>query len=224
MPLCLRVTLLSDATFASGHGVAGLLDAEVEHDELGLPLIRGRTLKGLLVEGCDDALYALRLGGCSAWHTLLAARDFLFGRAGSGPADDGAVRLGGALLPDSLRIALAADIHGGRLTAAEVLESLTTVRASTALDPETGSPEPGSLRAWRAVLRGTAFTARVDFAEGPSDLARGLFAASVLLLRRGGSGRNRGRGRLEACLLEDGADVTQPWYEPFRAAVAGGAA
>ena len=42
----LRLTLLSDATFGSGDGVAGLVDAEVQHDYVGLPFLGGRTLKG----------------------------------------------------------------------------------------------------------------------------------------------------------------------------------
>ncbi|PVE30161.1 hypothetical protein DC030_15410, partial [Enterococcus faecalis] len=56
----IRLKLLSDATFGRGDGVSGLVDEEVEHDaRTGLPLVRGRTLKGLLVEGCADIFYAL---------------------------------------------------------------------------------------------------------------------------------------------------------------------
>ena len=60
MKLALTIELLTDTTFGRGDGVAGLVDEEVEHDsQTGLPIIRGRTLKGLLVEECANLLYAL---------------------------------------------------------------------------------------------------------------------------------------------------------------------
>ena len=48
VPSRLHIELLSDATFNRGEGTAGLVDVEVEHDEFGLPLIGGRTVRGLL--------------------------------------------------------------------------------------------------------------------------------------------------------------------------------
>ena len=60
MEMFIRLTLKSDATFGLGEGVAGLVDEEIEHDfETGLPFLRGRTLKGLLVEECSNILYSL---------------------------------------------------------------------------------------------------------------------------------------------------------------------
>jgi CRISPR/Cas system CMR subunit Cmr4 (Cas7 group RAMP superfamily) len=50
----LKIKLLSDTTFGRGDGVAGLIDQEVEHDANGFPYLRGRTLKGLLSEECDN--------------------------------------------------------------------------------------------------------------------------------------------------------------------------
>ena len=61
--LKMEITLLSDVTFGRGDGVAGLIDAEVEHDEYGMLYLRGRTLQGLLVEECANIF--MRLG---TWH------------------------------------------------------------------------------------------------------------------------------------------------------------
>ena len=59
----LTFTLLSDATFGRGEGIAGLIDREVEHDRFGLPYLRGRTLKGLVSEEADNVLFALERPG-----------------------------------------------------------------------------------------------------------------------------------------------------------------
>jgi hypothetical protein len=48
LPSFLAVELLSDTTFGRGQGTAGEVDVEVEHDGEGLPLVRGKTLHGLL--------------------------------------------------------------------------------------------------------------------------------------------------------------------------------
>src|SRR5437762_1647556 len=60
MRLQLQLELESDTAFGRGEGLAGLLDDEVEYDlATGLPFVRGRTLKGLLVEECANLLFAV---------------------------------------------------------------------------------------------------------------------------------------------------------------------
>jgi hypothetical protein len=141
MTLAIHLTLQSDATFGRGDGVAGLVDAEVEHDAAtGLPLIRGRTLKGLLVEECANILYALGRSNRAGCARFEPAAGFLFGRAGSTLDDDALMHVGSALLPKDLGEAVASDIKGHRLTPGDVLESLTAIRRQTAVDEETGEP------------------------------------------------------------------------------------
>lgn len=99
MKLTLTIELLSDTTFGRGDGVAGLVDEEVEHDSrTGLPIIRGRTLKGLLVEECANLLYALAnrpdFAGAAQW---------LFGSGGSALGDGAQMRVGLGELPSDLR-------------------------------------------------------------------------------------------------------------------------
>lgn len=221
----LKLKLLSDATFGRGDGVAGLVDVEVQHDRYGLPYLGGRALKGLLGAECDDLVFALdKAGQGERWQ---ATADRLFGRSGATMQGQAILRVGPARLPDDLRQAIALQIEREKktrvpdpLTREDVLETLTTLRRQTAMDPETGAPLKETLRTLRLVLRGTSFTSRLTFLQEPEDDDLALLAATVKALRRAGTGRNRGRGQLQAELLDGaGQPVTDTFFETFRKAV-----
>src|SRR5579875_3803809 len=210
--LQLNLHLKSDATFGRGEGLAGLVDEEVEYDAAtGLPFVRGRTLKGLLVEECANLLFALQAASSPVSVSVLPAleesAERLFGRPGS----------------DVKSTAL---LHIGPSLPAAVLESVTAIRHQTAVDERSAAPEKGSLRSMRVVLHQTNLRAWLDFVSDPdaddaNDLA--LLAACTLSVRRGGIGRNRGRGQLSLRLLnEQGADITDPYFEHFRQLLRGG--
>jgi hypothetical protein len=219
--LKLEVKLLSDATFGRGDGVAGLIDAEVEHDEYGLPYLRGRTIRGLLVEECANIFYAL--AGHSALAQLGSTASQLFGCAGSTAEEMGKLKVGSATLPEKFRAAVASEVMARRkdrskgLDANEVLEAMTAIRRQTAIET-TGAPRKNSLRSMRVVLRDTTFTSTLTLNEGvDSQTACALLAACALGLGRGGTGRNRGRGRLSCKLLDAGGnDITQSSFTHFR--------
>jgi len=225
MTLQIHFTLTSDATFGRGDGVAGLVDEEVEHDAwIGLPFLRGRTLKGLLAEECANILFALSRQKSPAYVRFEEAAKFLFGRAGSTLDDDAHMHVGFALLPLEFREAVEGDVKAAppQLTPTDVLESLTAIRRQTAIDEQTGAPEEGSLRSMRVILRGTPFIAQLDFDREPDDVAKALLAACVRSLRRAGTGRNRGRGRLAARLRDErGSDITDNCFQLFQQLVKG---
>lgn len=213
MTMKIRLKLLSDATFGRGDGVAGLVDAEIEHDEYGMPYLRGRTLKGLLLEEATHILFALvKAGRGSRWE---AAAQQLFGTSGGLlHTGESILHIGDAHLPEDLREVIIADVTAGYYTSAEVLEALTTIRAQTAMEPS-GVPAKGSLRATRVLLRGTVLEAEVHTRRPLSDEEQAFLAACVKALRRAGTGRNRGRGRLEATLWQDGESITDRAFTYF---------
>jgi hypothetical protein len=221
MSLNIHLKLMSDATFGRGDGVAGLVDTEVVHDEYGLPYLHGRTLKGLLVEECANILYGLQQSDAAApLQRFNNAAQLLFGAAGSTLDADARMQVGAAMLPPDLREAVILDVKANRLSPDEVLESLTAIRRQTAVSEETDAPMKNSLRALRVILCGTPFIARLDFDSSVNTDMKALLAACVASLRRAGTGRNRGRGRITAQLCDDkSADLTALHLQDFATAI-----
>jgi hypothetical protein len=227
MQLYLTIRLRSDATFGRGEGVAGLVDVEIDHDEVGCPIIGGRVLKGLLREECANLRFVLG----ASWSPWQPAANQLFGEQGATQEDDAdlmraaIMRISPATLPPDLCDALHRDVRRGILRRHEILTALTSIRRQTAVDARTGSPAPGSLRAMRVLLRETCLIATLDFDRPPDERALPLLAACALATRRGGTGRNRGRGRLALLLHEqlpadyDDPTATRAWFDRFAAEV-----
>ncbi|GAA6618073.1 RAMP superfamily CRISPR-associated protein [Scytonema sp. NUACC26] len=202
----LKIKLLSDTTFGRGDGVAGLVDQEVEHDNYGFPYLRGRTLKGLLSEECDNLIAVLLPDDIRQHWELVASR--LFGNPGSTLNTIAQMHVGDACLPEDLRQVVAHQMkrRDNNLNRVDILESLTTMRRQTAIDPKTGTPDKKSLRSSRVILRELEFTAHLSFEVQPDDDALTLLSVGGLALRRVGSGRNRGRGYVQ-CRLFDTTDT-----------------
>ena len=208
----LKMKLLSDTTFGRGDGVAGLVGQEVEQDACGFPYLRGRTLKGLLSEECDNLIAVLGSPHQQHWQEVACE---VFGKPGSTLDTISQMHVGDACLPEDLRQAVAYQMkltdvayqmkltdNDNKLTRVDILESLTTIRSQTAINPKTGTPDENSLRSARVVLRELEFTAPLNFEVQPSDDALSLLAVGTLALRRVGSGRNRGRGYVRCRLFD----------------------
>jgi CRISPR/Cas system CMR subunit Cmr4 (Cas7 group RAMP superfamily) len=201
-----RIKLESDTTFGRGDGVAGYIDTEVEHDANGLPFLRGRTLRGLLSEECANLLFSIgQFSNANSWKTTA---ENLFGLAGSTLTDDGKLHIGNAVLPEDLRDAVKVAIKAGDVTDQEIIESLTAIRRQTRIN-ETGSPDVGSLRSSRVILRETEFDSDLMFAGNPTPTEITLLGACAASLQRVGLGRNRGRGKVCVRLYEKDKDITQ---------------
>lgn len=213
--LWLKFKLLSDATFGRGDGVASVVDAEVQHDEDGLPYLSGRALKGLLGEECAHILFALRQQNKDApWHE---SAQRLFGNPGSRSSDKAILHVGNAQLPQDLRTAVAVGVKRGELSREQVLNSLTAIRHQTAVDVVSGAPLKETLRAMRVALRKLPFEAELSFFQPPSSKDLALLSACVNAWRHAGTGRNRGRGGLVARLYDaQSNDITAEHFARFQ--------
>ncbi len=212
----LKLELKSDTLFGRGDGVAGLVNAEVEHDEYGMPYLRGRTLKGLLLEEADNLIFALdQMGQAAQWKAIKLK---LFGPPGASLEREAILHIGDARLPEDLRRLVIDGIKAQRYTPTEVLESLTTIRRQTAVNAN-GAADDNSLRAVRLILRETYFEATLTFVQEPAPEDLAFLSACAKALRRAGTGRNRGMGWLRTSLCDaKGQELKEAW-ETFKSAL-----
>lgn len=193
----LRIELLSDTAFGRGDGVAGVVDNEIEHDvATGLPIIKGRTLKGLIVESCADLLYGLNAINPALHNRFDAIAQSLFGLPGSDLESTGIVHFHTATLPPDF----VQWIKASRATRQEIQAAFTTIRRQTAVDPERDTPMDETLRATRVVNRGTVFHAPISADDQLSDEQIALLAACCATTRYAGLNRTRGLGHISIAL------------------------
>lgn len=195
VPSRLHIKLLSDATFSRGEGTAGLVDVEVEHDELGLPFIGGRTVRGLL----RDSWLSME----TCFPDLKDAATRVLGRSKS-LNESCRLRVGDALLPELIRetVRVGVERQEHPLALETILAAFTAIRYQTAEDRNRGAPERTTLRSTRAVLRGFTFEAALNWLNGyqPGSDDLQVLALCALATRHGGLARTRGRGHLKCTL------------------------
>lgn len=208
-PTHIRITMKSAATFGRGDGVPGLVDREIEHDDKGFPFLRGKTLKGLLAESAENVVYSLGqfANNRNEWDD---AKKQLFGEGGRGLKERGILHIGDAQLPVDLREAAQG------WSKEDVLYSLTGIRRQTAINAD-GGPDHATLRSMRVLLPGITLEAPIHFDGTSTDRQLQLLAAAILDFRRAGTGRNRGRGWLNA-ELTGGMDM-KTLFENFKEAI-----
>lgn len=187
----LKITLLSDAVFGRGEGLAGEVDTEVEHDAYGLPVLQGKLLRGALRD------VWLRMAD---WFPELHDGALLVFGVSQDTTADTALRIASATVPADLR----ALVHARQASAAhrgQVLDAFTVRREQTARDRD-GVYARGSLRSVRALRRNLVLEAPLSWSVMPTDEARLVLKKACAALRHLGLSRNRGLGHLRVELLE----------------------
>lgn len=185
----LIITLKSDLCTADGDGCASAIDTDVCIDSHGLPVIPAKRIKGCLKDaarfiGTDDEVI-----------------DEIFGKSGSNKGCP--LFLSDAELTSAYQFA---ECEGNsEITPAQITELFTYVRASTAIDEETGSAKEQSLRFMRVVKhyspideKENSFAARVDIPEEYETKFRRICKA----LRNIGYKRTRGFGAVSCELIK----------------------
>ena len=195
----LQITLQSPLTSAAGEGRVGVVDRDVAFDDLGLPILPGRRLKGLWREAYSDVADAWKLCGESP-----ISVERIFGGSGQKPGDgDACLYVANAELQEasSLREWLKYLQQDKKLHPDDVVQHFASVRAQTAIDRRTGAALENTLRLTRTLKTGLVFRARVRFFKSPDDAMLNALSLGAAALQHMGTARTRGLGRVSCLLL-----------------------
>ena len=184
----MQITLLSDTLIGSAEGYGAIIDKDSVFDEVGLPIIPGKRIKGILREQAD---LLEKFGG-------LNSVEDLFGRGGLVDKNIEYLSVSSFTLTDykANKDYLKYLIQEGQISRSEVIEYFTTLRMMTKIDGD-GIAADTSLRTFRVLNKGLIFTGELYF--DPSQETD--FENIVSLTRRIGSMRNRGLGHIQCKLF-----------------------
>ncbi|HHV44873.1 MAG TPA: hypothetical protein GXX57_09455 [Firmicutes bacterium] len=204
--LQLKIELLSPTTLGAGEERRGIVDTDVSYDECGLPYIPGKRLKGLLRDAYQDVYDALQ-----QQDKELPAPEEIFGERGA--------RIGSPLVFGDAHLLAKANlapwlqwlIEDAVFSEYDVLETLTSVRRQTAIDPDTGAAKEDTLRSTRVINPGQVFVSEITLQTGCNLTSQQLLglALAASALKYMGTGRTRGLGAVKCYLERAGKDLSQ---------------
>lgn len=187
--LTYRVRFDSDWHIGTGVGDASVLDRLVARDPNGFPYVPAKSITGVVRDAAETIALGLDNGASGPWSDYVCR---LFG-------DQPAVgdRNGRAPRPASVSIRSA---HVTAEFAASIPPAargdMCTVRASTAIDRDTGTAARGTLRQIEVARAGTALVGEITI-DRDADVA--FLTAALAAVRAIGGSRRRGLGR---CVIE----------------------
>ncbi len=204
----LKVKLLTDTVFGSGHSVPGFIDADVLHDQYGFPYINGKTLKGKLGEMATVFVNMIKsMTGCSELGaTLEDKKDKLFGKAHVYNHDK--LKFSDCEISEKVREYFKHNMQNSGIEPQEILEALTHIETQTSIDYNTGIARGNSLHNFRIVNRGIAIYSYIYASVELDEDERILLASACSLLRHIGSHETKGKGQVDVSLLVNDKEVT----------------
>ena len=195
----LQIKLQSPLTSAAGEGRVGVVDRDIAFNDLGLPILPGRRIKGLWREAYRDVVDAWKLCGESSIPV-----EHIFGESGQKPSDgDACMFVANAEIQEasSLREWLKHLQHDQKLHPDNVVQHFASVRAQTAIDRRTGAALENTLRLTRTLKADLVFQARVRFFEPPDNALLNALSLGAAALQHMGTARTRGLGKVCCRLL-----------------------
>ena len=224
----LSIKLLSDALINSGEGFGAIIDSDVVFDDVGLPYIPAKRIKGCLRDAAREVCAMLEEAQVYAFLNLDKTKDGeyqifeqVFGAPGKEfPApvyfshltidDYGKNRQWLEYLRDKYtkehEDSSKAKYRTGILTRDSVLTTFTTIRQQTAISKE-GVADEHSLRTIRVLKKGIVFHGEIHALENDQNTVK-LLTLGCLNLRRIGTKRNRGFGEVDCRLLDGAKEVS----------------
>ncbi len=203
-----QIQLLSDTLIGATEVYGAIIDKDSVFDEVGLPIIPGKRVKGIL-RAEAELLNKYQPIAIQPWNdnSKKTAIEILFGDAGITDKNTEYLSVSNFTLPDyeANKTYLKFLIQENEISRSEVIAHFTTMRMMTRID-EDGIAENTSLRTFRVLKKGLVFEGELTFDSDYLD----KFKSIVALTRRIGSMRNRGLGQIQCRLIENSKPDVKP--------------
>lgn len=196
----LVIELLSPAHIGSGDGFGAIIDSDVIFDELGIPYIPAKRVKGCLRDSAMEVCEFFNQANVPFSGEI----DKLFGKPGG--LKSAPVFFSNLYLPQYhknkmwLKHFIEDTKFGNVVTSTGICETFTEIRQQTRIS-SSGIAQEGSLRTIRVVNEGLIFEGDIFFEEEDATLLRTLVFA-CMNCRSFGTTRNRGFGEIH-CYVRD---------------------
>jgi CRISPR/Cas system CSM-associated protein Csm3 (group 7 of RAMP superfamily) len=216
----MKITFISDAIPGSGEGYGAVIDSDIIFDEVGIPFIPAKRIKGCLRESTHDVCTMLKESEAKIIEVNLSMvegkcktdkkekKEFtlvreIFGEAGM--KTSAPISFSNFTIKD-YKENFDALVYFERtypeiVSPQRVVQTYTYLRQSTAID-ETGIADDHSLRTFRVLKKGKLFEGTIGI-ENQDPGVEKLLALACWNLRYIGTKRTRGFGEIQCRLFDD---------------------
>ncbi len=202
--LTLRIELKSDALIGTGEGWGATIDSDIVFDDLGLPYIPAKRIKGCLRESALEVAEMFELSKLD--DKMIGRIHDLLGSAGS--IRSAPLEFSNCYLKDySLSkkwLEWVNDTKKSMLSKEVIANTFTSIKQHTAIENDgiaKGTAKEHSLRTYRVLKKGNEFFGKICFNKIDEYLYKFLIY-SVKNMRYLGTSRNRGLGLIRCELLD----------------------
>jgi len=203
----IEVTLLSDTVVGSGEGFGAVIDTDVVFDDIGIPYIPGRRMKGCLRDSAQESCRMFDDSKVAGFVDLsknadrFRIVDYVFGT----PEKPSPLQFSNLTINDYYEnrrwLAHLMEKHKGILSKERIVMHFTGIRQQTGID-DSGVADEHTLRTVRAVKKGNTFAGTICVGDSTPDIVKLLWLA-CRNLRHLGTKRNRGFGEIDVKLFDE---------------------
>ncbi|CCP24818.1 MAG: hypothetical protein GXW90_09255 [Tepidanaerobacter acetatoxydans] len=207
----ITIKLESNCMLGAGEGWGSVIDADIVFDNVGLPYLPARRLKGCLRESAKEVLEMMECAGIKKFESQII--DKVFGC--SGDATGAGIVFNNLYLPNYKDVydwcKWALQECNSAVSPEIIVNSFTSIKQQTSINNE-GIADDKSLRTFRVLKRGIEFEGAVNIKEEDKE-AVDLLALACLNLRYIGTMRNRGYGKIVCRFKKGNEDLSQSCIE-----------
>lgn len=207
--LIMEVELLTPCLAGSGTGFGSLIDTDIVFDEMGIPFIPAKRIKGCLRDSATEICEYFERAGINYLDLSKDGKDYriitkTFGRPGEEePAD---IYFSNLYIDEYKKVSEWLDYlqntYSSIINRESVFNYFTELREHTAIDEDRGTAKEHSLRTIRVIKKGSRFKSTIDVLNDSPEVLELLYYGAKNL-RHMGTKRTRGFGYVRCKLFED---------------------